>query len=67
MKYTKRALLVFVLLAFMYGYYYQDPGANGNSRMADPSLHHRFGDAEFLRWQPEHIGSDVLGNVAGFK
>ena len=33
MKYTKRALLVFVLLAFMYGYYYQDPGANGNSRI----------------------------------
>jgi hypothetical protein len=33
MKYTKRALLVFVLLAFMYGYYYQDPQANGNSRL----------------------------------
>jgi len=33
MKYTKRALLVFVLLAFMYGYYYQDPEANGNSRI----------------------------------
>jgi hypothetical protein len=33
MKYTKRALLVFVLLAFMYGYYYQDPSANGNSRL----------------------------------
>jgi hypothetical protein len=33
MKYTKRALLVFVLLTFMYGYYYQDPEANGNSRL----------------------------------
>jgi hypothetical protein len=33
MKYTKRALLVFVLLAFMYGYFYQDPKANGNSRL----------------------------------
>jgi hypothetical protein len=33
MKYTKRALLVFLLLAFMYGYYYQNPGANGNSRI----------------------------------
>jgi hypothetical protein len=33
MKYTKRALLVFFLLAFMYGYYYQDPEANGNSRI----------------------------------
>jgi 4-amino-4-deoxy-L-arabinose transferase-like glycosyltransferase len=33
MKYSKRALLIFVLLAFMYGYYYQDPEANGNSRL----------------------------------
>ena len=33
MKYTKRALLVFLLLAFMVGYYYQDPEANGNSRI----------------------------------
>jgi len=33
MKYTKRALFVFVLLAFMYGYYYQDPEANGNTRL----------------------------------
>jgi hypothetical protein len=33
MKYTKRALLVFVLLAFIYGYYYHDPLANGNSRL----------------------------------
>ena len=31
--YTKRALLVFVLLAIIYGYYYQDPLANGNSRL----------------------------------
>jgi hypothetical protein len=29
----KKALLVFVLLAFMYGYYYHNPGANGNSRL----------------------------------
>jgi hypothetical protein len=33
MKYSKSALLVFLLLAFMYGYYYQDPEANGNSRI----------------------------------
>jgi hypothetical protein len=33
MKYTKNALLVFALLAFMYGYYFQNPGANGNSRL----------------------------------
>ncbi len=33
MKYSVKALLVFVLLAFMYGYYYQNPGANGNSRL----------------------------------
>jgi 4-amino-4-deoxy-L-arabinose transferase-like glycosyltransferase len=32
-KYTKNALLVFVLLAFMYGYFYQNPQANGNSRI----------------------------------
>ena len=32
-EYTKRALLVFVLLAIIYGYYYQDPLANGNSRL----------------------------------
>lgn len=29
----KRALLVFILLAFSYGYYAHDPGANGNSRL----------------------------------
>ncbi len=33
MKYTKKAFLVFVLLAIMYGYYFQNPGANGNSRL----------------------------------
>jgi len=33
MKYTKRAFLVFILLAFMYGYYFQDPQSNGNSRL----------------------------------
>jgi 4-amino-4-deoxy-L-arabinose transferase-like glycosyltransferase len=33
MKYSKRALLIFVFLAFMFGYYYQDPEANGNSRL----------------------------------
>lgn len=33
MKYTKKALFVFVLLAFMYGYYFQSPGVNGNSRL----------------------------------
>lgn len=33
MKYSKRALLVFVLLTFMYGYYFQDPDVNGNSRL----------------------------------
>jgi hypothetical protein len=32
MKYSKNALLVFVLLAFMYGYFYQNAQANGNSR-----------------------------------
>jgi hypothetical protein len=31
--YSKRAFLVFVLLAIMYGYYYQEPQANGNSRL----------------------------------
>ena len=29
----KRVLLVFLLLAFSYGYYAHDPGANGNSRL----------------------------------
>ena len=29
----KRAILVFLLLAFTYGYYAHDPGANGNSRL----------------------------------
>jgi hypothetical protein len=29
----KRILLVFLLLAFTYGYYAHDPGANGNSRL----------------------------------
>jgi hypothetical protein len=33
MKYTKRAFLVFILLVFMYGYYFQDPQSNGNSRI----------------------------------
>jgi hypothetical protein len=33
MKYTKRAFLIFFLLAFMYGYYFQDPQSNGNSRL----------------------------------
>jgi hypothetical protein len=33
MRYTKKALLVFVLLALMYGYYFETPGANGNSRL----------------------------------
>ncbi len=33
MKYTKSALLVFVLLAFLYGYFSQDAEANGNSRL----------------------------------
>jgi hypothetical protein len=33
MKYTKRAFLVFILLAFMYGYYFQDPQSNGNTRL----------------------------------
>lgn len=33
MGYTKRALSVFVLLAFMYSYYYHDSQANGNSRL----------------------------------
>ncbi len=33
MKYTKKALLVFVLLAIMYGYFFQNPAANGNSRL----------------------------------
>jgi hypothetical protein len=33
MKYTKRAFLVFILLAFMYGYFFQDPQSNGNSRL----------------------------------
>jgi hypothetical protein len=33
MRYTRRAGLLFVLLAFTYCYYYQDPMANGNSRL----------------------------------
>jgi hypothetical protein len=33
MRYTRRAGLLFVLLAFMYSYFYQDPLANGNSRL----------------------------------
>jgi hypothetical protein len=32
-KNQKSALLVFLLLAFTYGYYAHDPGANGNSRL----------------------------------
>jgi hypothetical protein len=31
-KYGKDALIVFILLAFCYAYFYQDSGANGNSR-----------------------------------
>ncbi len=32
-RYKKEALLVFMLLAVCYGYFYQDPGWNGNSRL----------------------------------
>lgn len=32
LKYSKRALLVFLLLAFIYAYFYHDPAANGNTR-----------------------------------
>jgi hypothetical protein len=31
-KYRKDALIIFLLLAFFYGYFFQDSGANGNSR-----------------------------------
>jgi hypothetical protein len=33
LQYSKRALFVFVFLAFMYGYFYHDPKDNGNSRL----------------------------------
>lgn len=33
LRFTKDALLVFILLAISYGYFYQDPGWNGNSRL----------------------------------
>jgi hypothetical protein len=31
-EYRKDALIIFILLAFFYAYFYQDSGANGNSR-----------------------------------
>ncbi len=34
MRITKTALLVFFVLAFTYGYFFQDPSVNGNSRLA---------------------------------
>ncbi len=34
MKFTKAAAVVFFLLAVTYAYFYQDPGANGNTRLA---------------------------------
>ncbi len=34
MKLTKAAVLVFFLLAVAYGYFYQDPESNGNTRLA---------------------------------
>jgi hypothetical protein len=33
LRYTKDALLVFLLLALAYAYFYQDPGWNGNARL----------------------------------
>lgn len=33
-SYTKEALAVFALLAILYGYFYHEPGWNGNSRLA---------------------------------
>jgi 4-amino-4-deoxy-L-arabinose transferase-like glycosyltransferase len=57
MKYSKRALLVFVLLAFMYGYYYQDPEANGNSRI----------DLIFAIVQEGRLTIDSYYNAEGLK
>lgn len=34
MKFSKAAALVFLILALTYAYFYQEPGANGNSRLA---------------------------------
>ena len=34
LRYTKEALAVFALLAILYGYFYHEPGWNGNSRLA---------------------------------
>ncbi len=34
MKFTKAAALVFFVLALAYGYFYQDPAYNGNTRLA---------------------------------
>ncbi|WP_152031679.1 hypothetical protein [Longilinea arvoryzae] len=34
MKFSKAAALVFLVLALTYVYFYQEPGANGNSRLA---------------------------------
>ncbi len=33
LKFNKEAWLIFCLLAFVFGYFYQDPGWNGNSRI----------------------------------
>lgn len=34
LKFNKEAWIVFCLLAFVFGYFYQDAGWNGNSRIA---------------------------------
>ncbi len=34
MKFTKAAAIVFVVVALTYAYFYQDPGDNGNTRLA---------------------------------
>jgi len=34
LRLNKTAILIFFLLSIAYGYFYQDPGANGNSRLA---------------------------------
>jgi hypothetical protein len=54
-RYSTRALLVFILLAFMYGYYYQEPQANGNSRL----------DLAFAIVQQGHLTIDSFYNTEG--
>jgi hypothetical protein len=55
MKYTRQAGLVFLLLAFMYVYYYQDPQANGNTRL----------DLAFAIVQDGRLNIDSFVNAPG--